>query len=92
MQISREVYNERILNIIGAAFRFIRNGGDINRMPVACWVRQYGFSTGFSKTEELAVALKELVSWVRRYRINNRGRSPEQSTMVKLVRTYMKKQ
>lgn len=86
MKIKREIYDQRILMIIAATLRFVRNGGNTTHLPVKLFVKQYGFIQGFTKTEPLEMALKALVSWVNKSRLQL-GKSPSQEEMLKFVKT-----
>lgn len=76
-----------MLHIIGATFRFLRNGGNIEEIPVKLFVKQYGFTHNFSKTAELTVALKAMVNWVFECRFANNGKSPEPQEMLHFIKS-----
>ena len=88
MRLKKEVYNERMLYIIGAALRYVRDGQPVENMPVAIIVRQYGFTKNFSKVEELTVALKALVNWVNCIRFE-RNVSPTPQAMLTFVKSRL---
>lgn len=94
MRLKKEVYNERMLYIIGAALRYVRDGQPVENMPVAIFVHQYGFTKNFSKTEKLTVALKAMVAWVDRVRQINKKRfgrevSPTSQAMLTFVKSRL---
>ena len=82
--------DQKLLHIIGAALRYSRNGGDINRMPVQCWRFQFGITRGFASTSEFEKALKDLLNWVYTERFV-RGKSPEIPAMLKFFRNKLGK-
>lgn len=86
MRLSKEVYNGRMLQIIGATLRFVRNGNAIENLPTALFVKQYGFSNNFSKTAELDSALKEMVAWVQQTRFATNA-SPAPERMLAFVKS-----
>ena len=86
MRLSRETYDERMLQIIGATLRFDRTGGSIERLPVALFVKQYGFTNNFSKTAELTIALKDMVNWVKQTRFAT-GKSPLPQQMLNFIKS-----
>ena len=86
MRLSKEIYDQRILQIIGATLRFVRNGNAIENLPTALFVKQYGFTNNFSKTAELDSALKAMVAWVQQIRFATNA-SPSPERMLSFVKS-----
>ena len=85
MRLDKDLYNQRILQIIGACLRFVRNGGNVAKLPVSCWITQYGFTHNFSKKEELTAALKDMLNFVEKSRFAT-GKTPSQDKLVSFVK------
>lgn len=88
MRLARQVYDQRIMLIIGATLRFVRNNRSTENIPVRLFVKQYGFTNNFSKAEELTVALKAMVNWVDRVRFE-RSVSPTPQAMLAFVKSRL---
>ena len=86
MRLSKDLFEERLLHIIAAYLRLTRSGTKPENVPVKLLVFQYGF-VRFTRTESLAIALKELVYWVDRHRQNDhRGNSPSKEQMLSFIK------
>ena len=86
MRLSKENYNERMLQIIGVTLRCFRNGNAIENLPTALFVKQYGFTNNFSKTAALDSALKAMVAWVQQIRFATNA-SPAPERMLSFVKS-----
>lgn len=84
MNLPGHVFNERMLLIISASLRFARTNGAEN-LPVRIFVKQYGFTRNFSRTEKLSIALKEMVIWVDKARFST-GRTPSKENLLKFIK------
>ena len=88
MRLSKEVYDQRMLQIIGATLRFVRNGNAVENIPTALFVKQYGFTANFSKTAELDSALKNMVVWVNNVRLRTNA-SPSPERMLAFIKNRL---
>lgn len=92
MRVSKEEYDVRMRNIIGAFLRLCRRdpitgreGISPEKVNVKYLVHLYGFTHNFSKTEELRNALLDMYNWIiseRKYK----GVSPSPERMIIFVR------
>lgn len=88
MRLSKETYDSRMLQIIGAYLRMTtRRGVNPDNVAVKVLVKQYGFTHNFSKTAELTVALKAMYNWVIQHRFTNNGNSPDPQAMLNFVKS-----
>ena len=91
MRLSRNVYDERLNNIIRSFTRLTQRMGVAPQdVPVHQLVRAYGFSYGFTKTDVLRKALLSMHNWREAYRQQHDDFSPSKEALLSYVKNLMK--
>lgn len=93
MRVSKEEYDVRMRNIIGAFLRLTtrrdpvtgRNPISPDQVNVKLLIKIYGFTHNFSKTEELHNALLDMYNWIMSER-KIKGVSPSPERMIIFVK------
>ena len=89
MRLSKEIYEERLLQIAGAYLRMRdRRKMSHEQIPVDYFVRQYGFTQNFSKSEKLAKALSDMHIWITRER-ERTSWTPSADRIVSFLRVHL---